>query len=337
MAQAEVMVTICCICYNHEKTLRRALDSFVAQQTDFPYEILIHDDASTDGSQKIIREYQQRYPDLIRVQLETENQYSKSRFFVGKLLASTRAKYVACCETDDYWTDPFKLQMQVDALEAHPECVFSVHNTQEVDSVGRPLGSKFPPIKLSEGRMSSEEYIRHELFEGKWMFQLSSFLFRHDVLVKYAEIEAVGFPSKYYKTGDQPLFLFFATEGDAWYIDRDMSCYRVNSGGFMTRLKTDKAFCQKVQLGYVSGLRAFEDYSKGRFAESTHRAILRREFLYDLTTKDYKSLTGGKYSELRDELGSWRRMRYRLMGLLPSNHMRGGSARGGLGEGEPQP
>lgn len=318
MEQSEVMVTVLCICFNHAKTLRRALDSFVSQETDFAYRILIHDDASTDGSQEIIREYQERYPHLIRTILQKENQYSQGLLHVGQLLAAAEGKYVAYCETDDYWTDPHKLQLQFDALEAHPDCTFCVHNTQMVDTEGKALNEMFPPIKLTEGRLAADEYIHHELYEGKWMFQLSSFMFRRDVMVKFAAIEKSGFPGKYYRVGDQPMFLFFVTEGDCWYIDRDMSCYRVDSGGFMSRIGKDNSFLLRAQWGYINGLKAFDEYSKGEFAESTHRAILRRELLCDIVAKNYKALSSDKYYDLRDELGVRQRMKYRLLSLLPS-------------------
>mgnify|MGYP003300985894 CR=1 FL=1 len=121
----DIIVTIQCIVYNHEPYLRDCLEGFVMQQTDFLFVAIVHDDASTDGSAAIIREYEERYPDIIKPIYETENQYSKHDGSLGRIMNAaidaTGAKYVAMCEGDDYWTDPLKLQKQVDFMEANPE------------------------------------------------------------------------------------------------------------------------------------------------------------------------------------------------------------------------
>ena len=111
----DVMVSICCITYNHAPFIRQCLDGFIMQKTDFAFEVLIHDDASTDGTEEIIREYEARYPEIIKPLYEVENQWIKGRRG-SKVFNFPRAqgKYIALCEGDDYWTDPFKLQKQVD-------------------------------------------------------------------------------------------------------------------------------------------------------------------------------------------------------------------------------
>lgn len=117
------LVTIRCTTYNHEPYVRQCLEGFVMQKTTFPFEAVVHDDASTDGTAAIIREYAEKYPDIIKPIYETENQYSKHDGSLNRILnAHMRGKYMAMCEGDDYWTDPFKLQKQVDFLEEHPDC-----------------------------------------------------------------------------------------------------------------------------------------------------------------------------------------------------------------------
>ncbi len=117
------LVAIKCTVYNHEPYLRDCLDGFVMQQTDFPFVAVVHDDASTDHSADIIREYAEKYPDIIRPIYETENQYSRGTLsqIMNDAVDATGAKYIALCEGDDYWTDPKKLQKQVDFLETHSE------------------------------------------------------------------------------------------------------------------------------------------------------------------------------------------------------------------------
>lgn len=126
----EIMVSIVCNAYNHEKYITQALNSFLMQKTNFPFEVLIHDDASTDGTADIIRDYVAKFPEIIKPIYQTQNQYSQ-KISVTRTYQYSRAqgKYIALCEGDDYWTDPCKLQKQVDAMEAHPEVDICAHRT----------------------------------------------------------------------------------------------------------------------------------------------------------------------------------------------------------------
>lgn len=116
------LVSIKNLVYNHEKYIAQALDGFLMQKTDFPFEVIVHDDASTDNSAQIIREYEKKFPSIIKPIYETENQYSKHDGSLGRIVNSKLSgKYVALCEGDDYWIDENKLQMQVDFLQNNPE------------------------------------------------------------------------------------------------------------------------------------------------------------------------------------------------------------------------
>lgn len=120
------VVSICCITYNHEAYIEDALEGFLIQKTDFPFEILIHDDASTDACGEIIRSYTSKYPSIIKPIIQKNNQY---RFIqqMNPVFNFPRAKglYIALCEGDDYWTDKTKLQKQVNFLEANPSYVIT--------------------------------------------------------------------------------------------------------------------------------------------------------------------------------------------------------------------
>lgn len=126
------LVSICTLTFNHAKFIRQCLDGFLMQEREFGIEILIHDDASTDGTVEILREYEAKYPGLIFPLYESENQYSRGG--AGKMdffnYNRARGKYIACCEGDDYWTDPLKLQKQVDFMEANPEYSVCFHRTR---------------------------------------------------------------------------------------------------------------------------------------------------------------------------------------------------------------
>ncbi|WP_273150255.1 glycosyltransferase family 2 protein [Methylophaga thiooxydans] len=131
------VVSICCITYNHEPYIEDALEGFLIQQTDFPFEILIHDDASTDATAEIIREYEGAYPKLIKPIYQIENQYSKVKA-MNPTFNYPRAKgdFIALCEGDDYWTEKNKLQKQIDYLQSHKDYAMCSHNVRfEFDGV----------------------------------------------------------------------------------------------------------------------------------------------------------------------------------------------------------
>lgn len=135
--QGSALVTVCCTTYNHESYVREAIESFLIQETEFPFEIIIHDDASTDGTAAIILEYAERYPRLIRTIIQTENQYSKAGLINPRFVfPEATGKYLALCEGDDYWTDRRKLQKQVTFLENNPDYVITYSDCQPFDENG---------------------------------------------------------------------------------------------------------------------------------------------------------------------------------------------------------
>lgn len=137
----EIMVSIICNTYNQESYLRQTLDSFINQKTNFNFEVIIHDDASTDSTAEIIREYQSRYPEIIVPIIEEENQYQKNVNITLDIdLPLAKGKYFAFCEGDDFWIDPLKLQKQVDYMENNPLCTMCIHSSIKVNKKGKSLG-----------------------------------------------------------------------------------------------------------------------------------------------------------------------------------------------------
>ena len=134
--QRHPLLSIVCLTYNHAAFIKETLEGFIRQETNFPFEVVVHDDASTDSTAAVIREYAARYPHLIKPIYQRENQYSKGVPFSTRLFAQAGGKYIAYCEGDDYWTDPRKLQIQVDFLEAHRDYVMTYHDAFMFNSQG---------------------------------------------------------------------------------------------------------------------------------------------------------------------------------------------------------
>ena len=128
------MVSVLCTTYNHEKFIRDALNGILNQKTNFKYEVIVHDDASTDNTVNILHSYEREYVDCVKLILQTENQFQKGRnIALEYMFPLVRGKYIAFCEGDDYWVDEYKLQKQIDFLEANPEYPMCMHNAYRLN------------------------------------------------------------------------------------------------------------------------------------------------------------------------------------------------------------
>ncbi len=233
----DIMVSICCMTFNHEPYIRKCLDGFVAQKTNFAYEVLIHDDASTDKTVDIIREYENKYPDIIKPIYQKTNQYSQG-IHINNVFQYSRAngKYLAYCEGDDFWTDEYKLQKQFDFLELHSDCTICTHAVQGIDAKTNQPTVKYPPCDVNE-IIAAQDYIKLRVDKG-YLFQTSSYFLRRDCLNEYIDI-APEF-ERVAKVGDEPRLLFFVTRGNLGFINEVMSCYRTNSIGSWSSQNTKK-------------------------------------------------------------------------------------------------
>ena len=174
------LVVILCLTYNQAPYIREALEGFVSQKTDFPFIAIVHDDSSTDGTAIIVKEYCEKYPDIIKPIFEKENQYSKRDGTLGRIMRkagdATGAKYVAICEGDDYWTDVFKLRKQVGFLEANPDYSMCFHKIL-------PIGVELKGSDNIFSKVETKEYFPKDLL-NKWIVQTASLVVRKDVFDK---------------------------------------------------------------------------------------------------------------------------------------------------------
>ncbi len=240
MADKDIMLSVLLICYNHAAYLEQALDSVIQQKTDFPMEIIIHDDASTDDSQQIIRRYAQQYPELIRPILQTENKAQKGvpirRTYMDPMI---RGKYIALCETDDYWLDPDKVQKQVDFLEQNPQYAACTHNCLLVDKNGDELP---PDMQLYRPYVAHTATLHRMALSGMFPGQTASVLLRREAYNALDEAQLRQLYSLRIPTGDKRLFLTLLLWGDIYCMEQTMSAHRVvrTGGGSWTARNHNK-------------------------------------------------------------------------------------------------
>jgi len=203
--------------YNHENFIRQCLDGFVMQKTTFLFEILVHEDASTDNTAQIVKVYEAKYPGLFRCVYQTENQFQKQNTLINILFPMARGKHIALCEGDDYWTDPYKLQKQVDFLEANEDFVISHHNMKIIYDDDRKE-------HLSNSPDQKEITTIEDLALGNYIYTASC-VFRNGLINE--------FPSwgKNLPVGDYVLHLLNAQFGKIKYFPVEMGVYRVTKSG----------------------------------------------------------------------------------------------------------
>lgn len=250
--QNNIMVSISCLTYNHAPYIRQCLDGFIMQQCDFDFEVLIHDDASTDGTADIIKEYQQKYPEIIKPFFQNENQWSKGIRGMNQKFNYPRAlgKYLAMCEGDDYWTDPLKLQKQVSFLEKNTDYILVSCKTCEIN------------IKANKTRIID------------WHTQ--SFVFKNILKNDFLNNELNTILN-----GDTFLLYYLENFGEITSMDFTGGVYRITGDGIWTSLDINEKYSIS-QKSYNSMLKFFKEHNyKAAY-------IKVKKTLFDLNLDNYK-------------------------------------------------
>lgn len=258
----QFIVSIHCMTYNHSAYITDALNGFAMQQTDFPFVALVFDDASTDGEQEVIRKYLDEHFDHSEEtgykQWETDDaNYTFARhksngncFFLVALLKKNlyrnprkgelikawdeKAKYIAMCEGDDYWTDPLKLQKQVSFLESHPDFSMCFHGSDILNLSNRE-------VTIHCDTIETREYFVNDVFP-KWVPHTSSFMYRRGIIENYQ----LRHP-EWLESGDTVTVLMCMHRGRVWGISDHMSVYRMNDFGRMSKPNDVKAIGKYVR------------------------------------------------------------------------------------------
>lgn len=281
------VVSIICNAYNHAKYIRDTLEGFVTQKTDFPFEILVHDDASTDDTAAIIREYEEKYPQLIKPIYQTENQYSQKISVMRTFqLPRVQGKYVALCEGDDYWTNPLKLQKQYDFMESHPEHTMCVCSTDWYNMRSGQIEKR--GCVEQDTDISLEEIILEK--RGR-IFQLASYFLKTEIIANYPNWRT-KFP-----IGDYPLAVQAALSGKVHMLAEHMCVYRYYSEGSWTARMDNDAHRVRVSERMLEGLNALNEETGYQHNEVLSQRIMAHEYYLALTKHDLDTIRKGKLKD----------------------------------------
>lgn len=253
-------VSVCMIAYNHQAYIAQALDSILAQKTNFPFEIVIGDDNSTDDTGRICKEYAERFPGKIRYHLREKNLGMMPNFITT--LGECEGTYIALCEGDDYWIDDSKLQTQADFLDNNPDHSLCCHNHYLlIKEKLVPVGLDFP----EPGRIiTTEEYLIDPFFHT------TSYFFRNTAMPH-------PFPDWYKDVlaGDHFLVLFISMKGKMTCLNKRISVFRQHGKSVSyTRTRLD------IKKNFVRHLELFNEYSNGRYEKQVRKVIHTWDLLY---------------------------------------------------------
>ncbi|MFV8360221.1 glycosyltransferase [Flavobacterium sp. LS1P3] len=210
------LLSICLITYNHEKFIRQAIEGVLIQKVDFDWELIIADDCSTDRTKEIILEYKEKHPDFIKLILQEKNVGAAKNWM--DLITTPKSKYIAYFEGDDYWSDPLKLQKQIDFLEQNEEYNIVWTKFNKINATGDLLESNMPQFEKKLEDVTIENF-----FENYRTWTLTC-LFRTKIIKKY-DLKSL----KYSK--DNSLYFLALKNSMGRVLDFNSACYRIHENG----------------------------------------------------------------------------------------------------------
>lgn len=270
----DILLSVCMVSYNQEQYVREALDSVLMQKVNFPIEIIISDDCSKDATPQILQEYATAHPDVVKPILGKQNVgYPNNQ---RRSLEAAQGKYIALCDSDDYWTDPYKLQKQVDYMESHPECAICFHNVMHVYDGHPEARSLLNPLYFPSDLTIEDVIMR------KWFLPTNSEIFRREYL---------SFPDWYDSVLhiDYVLNLLISQHGSLHYMHDVMAVYR------HTAISVN-AQHREGEWGYML------------FHSQTMKTIL--EHMYDALDKQYHPLLDKRLAFYDEEITRYKKEQY---------------------------
>ncbi|EMB17751.1 glycosyltransferase [Rhodopirellula europaea] len=267
-------VSVCCITYNHRKFIEQCIAGILTQETDFRVEILIHDDASTDGTSQIVRRYAEQYPHLIKCICQEVNQYSKGERAFPRLIAQSKGDYIAFCEGDDFWNCSRKLQDQAKFLAENQEYAICFHDTDMVDEDGKLISGSLLDRAVAE----TPVYTAEDIIGGKQIPTLSAMFVNRPI----------RFVRQYFSITNEDNYIFsmLSEYGNAYKIEGNRGSYRRHGGGVWSSMPQCQqrlaamASKRAITIGISSQYRSFAAFRYGRHAART--------FLFSLALLEIK-------------------------------------------------
>lgn len=267
---SEYKVAVVCTAYNHEPYIRQCIESIINQRTTFKYMLLIHDDASTDGTSTIIREYQKKYPDIVFPIIQQENQYSKGIRIINEIiLPHVKTPYIAICEGDDYWCDDSKLERQFSYMESHPDCGICVHEAKRINYIYdiQDLNTK----EIYEKDYSVEEVIGFQ----SGHFATNSIFIRTEL--------SRNIPNEFFCShfGDWQMIIYGAQNKYLHYLPNVMSVYNQGvPGSYTTRTAQSLKYNIETRneiLNLLQTLDVYYDFKYEKTIKKVSRHVTRKK------------------------------------------------------------
>ncbi len=230
------LISVIVITYNQEKYIRQALDSIMAQETDYPFEVIIGEDFGPDGTRAICEEYAAKYPN-VHLAPQDHNLGVTANWI--NCIVHSKGKYFIDCAGDDYWHNPNKIQLQSDFMEANPDCVVSV---TEYDTLYEATGKILHNTYASKGIRPAEGRIQKELLSGTDHVMGGSLCIRRETFDKY--VPADEFARRRFPREDWPTLLVLAAYGEIRYLPVSTATYRVGQESITRTSDYEKIFAR---------------------------------------------------------------------------------------------
>lgn len=274
-----IIVSICTLAYNHERFIQDCIESILKQETDFAFELLIHDDASTDNTPNIIKEYTSKYPLIIKPIYQRENQHSQGiNPSVFYNYPRANGDYIAWCEGDDYWIDKNKLTLQIEMMQNNPQCELSFHSALQVDYSQDKIDDEIIGVYGNQNAIIPLEDIMHKHYG---MIPTASCIVNQKV-----KKELLSFQKErpYLSIGDLYMQFFGAKNAGALYIHKTMSVYRIRtkeSWSHNIKEYADKRI--QHELAMIRSYRELNQLTNNMYEEEFKFLIAHRIYLLGLT------------------------------------------------------
>ncbi len=274
----DIEVSVCCVVYNQVNYVEEMLEGILMQKTDFKYEIIIHDDASTDGTVEILKRYKRKYSEIIRLILEKENQFSKGISIIRDIICPcVKGKYIGFCEGDDFWIFDRKIQRQYEFMESHPEVSLCYHNAfvyqEDMDKLSLNI------LNQPSGYIGDEDII----CTTKGWYPTASFFYRTEYLARQPDLHP--------PTGDEGIRNYMACCGKLYFINRVWSVYRqFAQGSWNSKFDADIDVAQKYMADMVDYFIKYNEYSNRRFEPYLYERM-KRSILYYIEIHCSKTYT----------------------------------------------